>query len=135
MDLDYQRIGYEYYRKQRRTAIGLIVVGLVFSALGVFISFFAGWFGAMIMVMGLAFVFAGFLTRGKPQSPATRVLAILASMAMTIMGVLAFVAALVQPEAFGHRGSIAGILIGILAVGGFGTATIILILREIRHRG
>lgn len=135
MGLNYERIGYEYYRRQRRTAIGLIVVGLVFSALGVFISFFAGWFGAMIMVMGLAFVLSGFLIRGNSKARSTRILAIFASMAMTIMGVLAFVAALVQPEAFGHRGSIAGILIGILAVGGFGTATIILILREIRHRG
>lgn len=133
--MNYERIGYEYYRRQRRTAIGLIVVGLVFSALGVFISFFAGWFGAMIMVMGLAFVLSGFLIRGNSKARSTRILAIFAAMAMTIMGVLAFVAALVQPEAFGHRGSIAGILIGILAVGGFGTATIILILREIRHRG
>lgn len=133
--MNYERIGYEYYRRQRRTVIGLIVVGLVFSALGVFISFIAGWFGAMIMVMGLAFVLSGFLIRGNSKARSTRILAIFASMAMTIMGVLAFVAALVQPEAFGHRGSIAGVLIGILAVGGFGTATIILILREIRHRG
>jgi len=122
-------------RKQRRQAIGLVIVGALFAAAGVLLWVVGNpWMGPIGLAFGGMAILTGIVTATGSESPGARIATIVACFLFALTGALALVAGIVAPAVWGWRGGGAGIIAGSLTLAFFGPGTIILIIREVRRR-
>ncbi|MGJ0202706.1 hypothetical protein [Leucobacter sp. gxy201] len=125
-------------RKERRDGVLLLVVGAVFIAAGVLLIVVGNrWLGATGAAFGAMAVCTGIAHLRGSESAAARIPVLLIAIAMVVTGVLAVIAGIATPGAWGWRGGGAGVVAGVLflVLGAAGIAAFIIAsVRRRRHR-
>ncbi|HIY86454.1 MAG: hypothetical protein L0K41_05770 [Yaniella sp.] len=138
MNSNYELYAYmqENLRKERRDAILMIILGMVFAASGVFILFIgSGWMALTSITFGAAIVLGGILKRSQSDgSEGSIIIGIILCLLFTAFSLFMLLSGVLAPEAWGHRSPLAPIIGGGLGLLFFGPGSILLIIREVRRR-
>lgn len=136
MTPDWVRYAQQYKRKERRNATIMVIIGVLFAAVGVFMLFAgSAWIALTGIIFGLTTIFGGVLVRSQADgSLGSTMIAIIACLLFVIFSVLMIVTALLAPESFGFRGQLIPMIAGGLGVMFFGPGLIVLIVKHARKR-
>lgn len=124
-------------RKEVRTGIGVMLLGLLVVAACIFLFVVEGFEPMMLFALafGLTCLTAGPLIIVGQDHPASLWLALIGALGFTVTGVFMIASAIVNPAGSVGRYPTLGLAIaGLLAVGFFGPGTFVLARRIVRRR-
>ena len=129
------RFTYEQKRKERREGILLMLVGVMFAAIGIVLWVVGNpWMGAIGISFGGMGILTGIITLTGTESPFARIAMIVACFLFALTSALMIASGSVASNVWGWRGGVAPIIAGALGFAFFGPGTVILIIKEIRRR-
>src|SRR5699024_5499996 len=128
----FQKFVQKYKRKDRRKAIAMCIIGVLFTASGVFIWVTGSmWLALTSIAFGLAVILGGVL--GWSQADGSLMVALIACVLFVILSALLIINAVVSLEDFqGHRSPIYALIAGTLGLAFFGPGLIVLIVKLVR---
>src|SRR5699024_1089547 len=132
MNTAFRNFVQKYKRKERRKAIAMVIIGVLFTASGVFIWVTGSmWLALTSIAFGLAVILGGVL--GWSQADGSLMVALIACVLFVILSALLIINAVVSPEDFqGHRSPIYALIAGTLGLAFFGPGLIVLIVKLVR---
>lgn len=135
MNTEFRSFVQKYKRKERRKAIAMVIIGVLFTASGVFIWVTGSmWLALTSIAFGLAVILGGVLGWSQADgSDGSLMVALIACVLFVILSALLIINAVVSPEDFqGHRSPIYALIAGTLGLAFFGPGLIVLIIKLIR---
>jgi len=135
MNTAFRNFVQKYKRKERRKAIAMVIIGVLFTASGVFIWVTGSmWLALTSIAFGLAVILGGVLGWSQADgSDGSLMVALIACVLFVILSALLITNAVVSPEDFqGHRSPIYALIAGTLGLAFFGPGLIVLIVKLVR---
>ncbi|MCW4460053.1 hypothetical protein [Microbacterium sp. MPKO10] len=133
--MDFEQYARDYRRKQHRRGILLIITGAIFTLVGALICMIGSpWFGAAILFFGASVIVGGLMTLQKFSTQTNFTLGLVGCVLFVAMSALMLVSGLVDPDAWGWRGGVAGVIVGVLGLCFSVPAAIVLMVRKSRQR-
>lgn len=135
MNTAFRNFVQKYKRKERRKAIAMVIIGVLFTASGVFIWVTGSmWLALTSIAFGLAVILGGVLGWSQADgSDGSLMVALIACVLFVILSALLIINAVVSPEDFhGHRSPIYALIAGTLGLAFFGPGLIVLIVKLVR---
>lgn len=135
MNTAFRNFVQKYKRKERRKAIAMFIIGVLFTASGVFIWVTGSmWLALTSIAFGLAVILGGVLGWSQADgSDGSLMVALIACVLFVILSALMIINAVVSPQDFqGHRSPIYALIAGTLGLAFFGPGLIVLIVKLVR---
>ena len=135
MNAAFRNFAQKFKRKERRKAIAMFIIGVLFTASGVFIWFTdTMWLALTSIAFGLTVILGGVLGWSHADgSDGSLMVALIACVLFVILSALLIINAVVSPEDFqGHRSPIYALIAGTLGLAFFGPGLIVLIVKLVR---
>lgn len=126
--------GERYMRKERREAVLMIIIAVIFTGLGVFLWVVVGnlWMGLTGIAFSVSLVAAAIAKMNRSHTAAARIGALIGSLAFGITGAVMIASSFTDTMPFGNR-QLPALIAGILCFVFFGGGFVLLLIREIRR--
>lgn len=126
--------GERYMRKERREAVLMIIIAVIFTGLGVFLWVVAGnlWMGLTGIAFSVSLVAAAIAKMNRSHTASARIGALVGCLAFGITGAVMIASTFTDTMPFGNR-QLPALIAGILCLVFFGGGFVLLLIREIQR--